>query len=225
MKLLGVRLARSIWLAPQHFFNPRGLDLRPLALALKARYQFLRTPLDEIAAPPQTQPQTEPQNLAWKFETGAFNTHGVTIEIISMTIHADGIVVDTRSSTDAADAFLQEALMFGSKEFGLTPAAEIPIRRIYASELNVHYPKRPQLFDPRLAKLVKEIDAAFGDEAVGGVDTLSLQIGNDTTKSPRPLVFRVEREANTAIVDNRFWSYAPIATEPHKRLLQLIEDA
>lgn len=215
MKLLAVRVARSIWLIPQHFLNPRGVFTRPLGEAFKARYQFEKTPF--------THPPASP-NDGWKFENGAFKVGGSFVQIIHMTVHSDGVVVETRSSTDDGDAYLDDAISFVSKEYGLPPVAELPIRRIYASELNVFYPKKPQLLDPKTSKLIKEIKAAFGDEAPGGVDLLSLQLGNDTTVAPRQLAFRIDREVNTSIAANRYWSYAPMPTAKHIQLLELIED-
>lgn len=100
MKLLAVRVARVIWLFPPYFLNPRGLFMRPAIEAIKGRYGFLKSPLDaEIPPLP---------NTGYRYENGSFSGKEGMVHIVSMVSHDDGIVIDTRSSTDDADAFLEE---------------------------------------------------------------------------------------------------------------------
>ena len=78
MKLLAVRLARSIWLIPPYFFNPKGVFLRPAAIALKARYNFLKSSLDS--------PQSDSKQ-ANELSDGGFVGKTGPVQILSMKIH------------------------------------------------------------------------------------------------------------------------------------------
>jgi hypothetical protein len=215
MKLLAVRLARSIWLTPQYFLNPRGFFIRPAIEALKARYSFLKTPLDKPLSAPKDDD---------KFENGAFVGKNGTVLITSVVLHSDGIVVDTRSSTDDGDAFLEDALDWLSKEYSLPSYTEVPIKRIYASELNVIFEKTPRLLDSRLLPFLDELSSIIGDKRTGKADFLSLQLGTDQTLSDKPVPFRFEREINTPFAENRYYSLAPTKTDLHLGLLRKLEE-
>lgn len=214
MKLLGVRLARSIWLTPQYFLNPQGLFLRRASVELKDRYEFLKGPFDNatIGTPDV------------KYEGGGFKTaSGTTIQIISLTLHGDGIVVDTMSSTDYADAFLEDVFRWLGKDYGLPSPTDSPIKRIYVSELNVAFEKAADFLNPKLKAFVDLVSATIGDEQGGGVGFLGFQLTTDPTRTPRPNVFRMDREINTSIEDNRFYSLAPVKTGEHIQLLEKLE--
>lgn len=216
MKLLGVRLARSIWLAPQHFFNPKGLFLRAASDAIKARYEFLKSPYDNNTAGTGDA----------KYELGGFkNKRGTSIQIGSFTLHNDGIVVDTQSSTDDGDAFLEDVFEWLGKEFGLPQVGITPVTRIYASELNVSLEKPPAFLNPKLKSFLEDVSTATGDEKKGKMGFLGFQLITDPERSPRPAQFRFEREVNTSIDGDRYYSFAPIKTSEHIKLLEKLEAA
>lgn len=215
MKLLAVRLARSIWIIPPYFLNPKGMFLYPAIEAMKARYSFLKTPLDGPLPPPP--------NDAYKFEHGAFDGGNGLVEIVGVIIHGDGIVIDTRSSTDDGDSFFQDVIAWGHKEYGLPAYSDLPFRKIYASELNVTFSNAPAIFNPKLAPFLDEVRSSISDESTGPTDFLSFQLGTDQTRSNRPMTFRFDREAGTRIDENRYWSYAPTKTSVHIKLLKKLE--
>lgn len=215
MKLLAVRLARSIWLMPPYFFNPKGAFLRPAAIALKERYNFRKSSLDN--------PQADPKQPN-EYSDGAFVGKNGTVQILSMKIHDDGLVVDTRSSTDDGDAFLEDATTWVSKEYGLPSHADLPIHRIYTSELNVVFEKPPLLLNPKLAPFFKAVSAAVSDESTGDVDFMALYLSTDQTRSKSPRVFRIDREVNTPHDENRYYSFSPTKTEIHMKLLASLEE-
>ena len=214
MKLLAVRLARSIWLIPPYFFNPKGVFLRPAAIALKARYNFLKSSLDS--------PQSDSKQ-ANELSDGGFVGKTGPVQILSMKIHDDGIVVDTRSSTDDGDAFLEDVTSWVSKEYGLPSHTDLPIRRIYASELNVIFEKTPPLLNPKLAPFFKAVSSAISDENTGNADLMALYLSTDQTRSKSPRVFRIDRETNTPYDENRYYSFSPTKTDIHLKLLEQLE--
>jgi hypothetical protein len=214
MKLLAVRLARSIWFIPQYFLNPRGLFLRPASVATKERYQFLKGPVDNGSIN-----SNEP-----KYEQGAFKTASGVIQIVTMTLHADGIVVDTRSSTEDADAFLEDLASWVAKEYGLPLFSDLPIKRAYISELNITLDKPPAFFNPKLDAFFRSVSSALAPEKTP-TGFLSWQFSSDPTVHPIQRNFRVDREVNTSFDSNRYYSFAALTTKQHLELLAKMEEA
>lgn len=214
MKILAVRTARAVWLFPQYFLNPRGAYIYPAELALKTRYNFRRTPMDNVQVG-----QTE----GLKFENGEFlGTNGI-VEIVSVTLHNDGIVVDMRSTTEDCDSFLEDALTWLSNEYGLPSYSDLPIKRIYVSELNVIFEKAPIIINPKLAPFIKELSKEIGSDRIGDLDFMSLYLSPDQTLSNNPPQFRFEREINTPFSENRYYSFSPTTTDIHVKLLTKLE--
>lgn len=215
MKLLAIRLARSIWLFPQYFLNPKGAYIYPAVEALKSRYSFLKSPADFPTAAP---------NEPVKFENGAFSGKNGTVLIASVTLHNDGIVVDTRSSTDDCDEFLEDALNWMSSEYGLAAYADIPMKKMYISELNVIFDKQPKIVNPKLVPFIKELSSLIGSEQIGDAHFMSLCLSTDQTLSANAPQFRFEREINTPFGENRYYSFSPTTTDVHLDLLAKLEE-
>lgn len=215
MKLLAVRMARAIWLTPSYFLNPKGLFIRPMIEAMRARYSFLKVPLDVPFPSPSE---------GTKFEQGVFNGKNGAVQIIGLTLHNDGVLIDTRSSTDDADSFMEDVIAWADKEYGMPALSALPIKRVYVSELNVTFQKPPAIFNPKLAPLLAEISAAIADKAQGNADLLSVQLSTDPTKTNRQSFFRVDREINTPFEEGRYYSFASTKTDVHIRLLERLED-
>jgi hypothetical protein len=213
MKLLAVRLARAIWAIPPYFLNPRGLFMRPVFEGLKGRYSFHRTPLDVQLGPPPRDGQ--------KFEDGAFATKEGTVLITSMTLLEFGIVVDTRSSTADADAFLEDAISWASMTYGTSSYEGLPIKRHYVSELNIRFEKVPQIINPKLSPFAELASSILGATS----DIISVQFGSDPTTITKQEQFRLDRETQTPHGENRFYSMATTTTENHLKLLETLETA
>ncbi len=214
MKLLSVHSAKSIWLVPINFLNPRGIFLRPAIVALKERYDFAVTPLEK---PPVT------EKNGWIFERGAFKNADGVIIAVNMTIHDDGIVIETRSSTEDGDLFLEDMLTWISKESKLPSYNTLPIKKIYTSELYVKFKKMPQILDKRLASFLKQANEAIGHEK-GPLDLSGFGLSTDLAQSERPLTFRFERQVNTPFSENQYYSFIPAKTELHIKLLEKLEE-
>jgi hypothetical protein len=182
--------------------------------AMKDRYSFLKTPLDNPFPKP---------NEGYKYENGAFNGKNGTVSITSVTIHDDGVVVETRSSTDDGDAFFEDAVNWSSKEFGLPPYSSVPIRKIYASELNVAFDNAPLILNPRLAKFLDDVSLSIGGSGKGNVDCLGFRLATDPDVSAKPAQFTFEREISTPFKENRYYSFATTTTDAHIKLLEKLE--
>src|SRR5712691_10152352 len=154
MKLLSIRSAKSIWLVPRDFLNPRGKFLRPAIPAFVERYSFAK----------YSEPKDAQDNQGTKFEFGSFTPNGGTPILLSMTVHTDGIVVETRSSTDDGDLFLDDALSWVSKEYGLPKVSDLPIRKIYASEVIVQAENTLHFLNERFSPFLKELSSVIGTD-------------------------------------------------------------
>ncbi len=135
------------------------------------------------------------------------------------SIFNDGLVADTRSSTDDSELFLKEVFNWGSKEFGIQlPAA---ITRQYLSEFNFELDHPLSSINPKLAAIGKKLGEKIGDENIDAYEFSGISFGKQWTGSGmRPQVpFRIERANNSLAKDNRFWTSAPLRTNDHMNLV------
>jgi hypothetical protein len=216
MKLLSVRSARSIWLVPLAYVNPRGKFLVPAAEAIVQRYRFSKGPdLNALTASP----------MKLQFDAGAFVALDGSNIVVNLTVHEDGIVVETRNSTSESDRFVEDLMTWMSEEYGLPTHTELNPRRIYASELAVRFEKPPAVFTDRFEKFRAKLTAgSHQSTAARPMDLIQLNFGTDPTSGPQSTL-RIEREVNTPFSESRYYSYAQTQTEEHIRLLREFESA
>jgi hypothetical protein len=210
MKILSVRAARCIWLVPTAFLNPRGLSLKAPLAAFVERYAF------KYEAP-------EGEKKGHRFAGGAFTKKGGAPIEIQLTIHDEGLVAENRSSTEDGDLFLEDSLGWLASDFGFPRHADLPIKKIYGSELFVQLEKRPSTLDSKLRGFTKLLSATLGTSQSGPFDLAHLNFGSDPEPSQSPAVFRFEREAGVRFAENRYYSFAPCQTEAHLKLLSALE--
>lgn len=188
--------------------------MRPIFEGLKTKYSFGKTPLDNPVAPSPSEGQ--------KFENGAFsNKNGNVVKITQLMLLDFGIVVETRSSTDDADSFIEDAITWASKEHGLSSYEELPIKKHYVSELNLMFDKPPPILNQKLSSFLKEVSSLVGANS----DFIGIQLGTDPTVSSVQQLFKFERETLTPHGQNRFYSMATTTTENHLKLLEQLESA
>ena len=199
---------------PVNFLNPHGLSLRALTVGLKERYNFSSSPIEK--------PTTEKDGA--QFQAGEFVLPDGRNITINMTIHGDGIVIETRSSTDDGDLFLEDALTWCHSEFRLPAKHELPMRMLYSSDIYVQFPKLPSLYNEKTLSLMGAITAIIGDDKVGLFDFQAFNLVTDPEKSDRTKSFRFEREINIPFSENRFYSSAPTTTSNHLKILDLIDE-
>ena len=89
------------------------------------------------------------------------------IEIVNFIIHADGFVIETRKTTDESEAFLVDLFDWSTKEFGLAKPADLPIKKIYSSEINFSLSKPIKLFNPALADFFADANGFTGTKELG----------------------------------------------------------
>jgi hypothetical protein len=215
MKLLSVIIAKSLWLFPVFDLNPKGQSLFPVMDWLIKTYKFQIFP-----------PANDPFDLAKgiKFENGIFQNKEGNQIILSLTVYNDGLVADTRSSTQDSDAFLEEMLTTISEPFKLQSFESVTRRNTYLSQLFISTDKSLEKINPKLNEL-----ARFLSDNVEGYKNLSYEFAslsfgteNAGTISPHPFIF--ERAVNTPFSENRYYSSASLATNKHLELLEKLEN-
>jgi hypothetical protein len=212
MKLLSVNLARSIWLGPMSDLNPRGINLASVLIPfLISTYKFKRFPsLQDV-----TDPSKE-----WKFQDGEYKVDNDSPIKIELTIHSDGVVADTRSSTVNSDAFLEEAWTKFSELFKMPSHQSILKRRLYISQVFVNTDKDLQLLNPKLSPICEYLSGEHQNRVfrLGGIS-----FWPDQTVKFNPISFTFERTINVPFSENRYYSAAPLQTDQHLDLLDKLE--
>jgi hypothetical protein len=220
MELLSVGVARSLWFVDVREMNPRGREFRTgLFSVLSEKYDFAKSPYDDNNETPNTK-----ESPGYKFIDGSFvNPEGIEV-MVNLTIFDDGLLAETRSSTDDADAFLDEVVQLAVDEFWLIFKPEMITRKVYVSELYVS-PSRPlsdlnrklDQMAARLTALTSMPDYPVRYEPAG------LIFYSDPIPKQEPGVFRFERKTDSPFSHNKFYSIAPLPTEAHLKLLDELE--
>jgi hypothetical protein len=209
MRLLSVDLARSVWLCNVFEFNPKGKSLYPVIPLLVNLYKFKSFP---------SQTEIPDYTKGIKFEGGEFrNSEGDVIDFM-LTVHNDGFVVDTKSSTKDSDAFLMEMLTRLSKDFDLPNYEQIIRKKLYISNLFITTDKSLELLNPNL----KEISKYLSDNFLHPFETGGISFWPDQTANlPR---FTFERVLNVHFVEKKYYSSAGLQTNQHLELLNKLEN-
>lgn len=217
MKLQSVSLARSIWLFPVLALNPAGLSLRSLLEAIINKYRFLVYP----TAPEQW------TSKEVKFENGIFlNSDDVEVAV-SLFLYKDGLIADTCSSTDDADAFLRNYLEWLHYEYSLVHYNDLaapPIKR-YASTVHVTYDYPIDKAIPGLQEVAKLVSkSASWHRGSGVMQPTGFSIGQDPAEAKGDIwEFKFERVVDAPFSANTFYSLALCETQTHLQLLRQFE--
>jgi hypothetical protein len=220
MKLVSVTTARSIWLVPVDEINPRGKYLSNAVQLLIKKYSFAKVPtIEELVTGPAE---------GLKFQEGAYTNRNGEQIYISFTVHRDGVVIDSRSSTDDNDLFMSEVLNLLSKTYDLPSQSELSIRRLYSSIIYIESDRSLKIISPKLIEFCQSISSMFNAISHHNVsfELSGLIFGSDpaTTSRLTPAPFRFERAEGVPFEQNRYFSSAPVPTETHLKLLSQLEN-
>jgi hypothetical protein len=220
MKLIHVKQARSVWLFDIQDLNPRGKDFgEELIDWIKDAYSFAVAPdIDKVL----TSPNLPTSGLV--FQRGRFQAREDSfVEIVSLTIHNDGIVVDTTSSTQEADRFISDLMESAAKEFGLAYEPEMIRKRLYVSTLIVRLEIAMASFHPGLTAFAERVSVALENGPPSNFQLAGLGFWTDPNDSGVHRTFTVVPQAGKLLSEHRFYSEAPLKTEDHLRLLEDLE--
>ncbi|MBM4301933.1 MAG: hypothetical protein FJ121_10500 [Deltaproteobacteria bacterium] len=220
MKLLSVKQARAIWLIQLVDLNPRGLNLVALIPPITKKYKFQQFPI-------------QPEELGFgkeikeiKFSGGSFQKDAQHDISIDLTLYNDGLVVDTRSSTEDSDSFLNEFLNWISMEFDLVPYQEVLRSKLYHSELWVKTDKSLNTLNPKLENFAKRLTSLIVGHNHHPIlfETYGISFWTNPTITLPPGPFKFERAEGVPFNENRYYSAAPLQTDVHIEMLEELEN-
>jgi hypothetical protein len=174
-----------------------------------------------LKLPPANSLATQPLDL--KFEEGVFvGTDGAPLAV-NLSILDDGMIAETRASTDESDNFLEDALSWASAEYGLPHYSELSIEKLYASELTVQLDLPANLFSARFSGYTERLRRGVSNNPEIPLELTALHFGPDPSLTKKIAPFKVERLANVPFDRNEYYSGAPAPTSEHIELLQAME--
>ena len=160
---------------------------------------------------------------ALTFENGNFITEDGRSIAIKMRIVSDGFAADCWSSTDDAQAFLDDAMGWLNTEHGLCLPDDRIAKKTYLSQLIVTTSKKLasisqnlEAFSSVLSKKAIEAKEADSEFSLGSVGCWS----NDPAKK---LICRFENQVGTKPSEKRFFTSGPFSTKLHVQLLEEFE--
>jgi hypothetical protein len=227
MDIRQVLLARTI-----QFFRIIGSSgyLPEIVQKTKNRYEFVVAPRNEDIlpqspkAPDQPKPTDQPKGV--EFKHGRLkNTEGRAVIIQQFSMFADGIVVDTTTSTEDSDLFVSDFVSWVQIEFSL----ELKLgRKLYISQLEIQAAAPLEIYSPtfkRVGKTVTELIHNYGlDVAPYQFSIVTLNFDQIGAVPPYPIPFQIERRINVPYKENMWFSQAPLRTKDHIKVLHELEN-
>jgi hypothetical protein len=214
VKILTVNSARAIWLINALRLNPRGRSIFPVIVGLAERYKFSKLP--------QANSLTI-QPLDLKFEGGAFVASDGAEVAVNLSILDDGMIAETRASTDESDGFLEDAVSWASAEYGLPHHSELSIERLYVSELVVQFDLSSNPFNQKFSGFAERLRRGVSNNPGIPMELTALHFGPDPSLTKKVASFKIERLANVPFDRNEYYSAAPVPTSEHIELLHAME--
>ena len=213
MELISITQARAVALIQVQQWDPFGTALTLESIAkLGSRYIFAKTPtrLEEI-----------------DFQKGLELLEGRLgeIRIDRITIYMNGIVIDTRSSTDDSEKVLQDIIALAHEAFG---AIIRPARQTFASQLMFRSDMNLFALNPVLPKiagvLTQRTSADMKHPFTFEPTAVQFNVDTAQAKTP-PAMFSIERRIDVPFAENTYFSQAPLRTAEHIELLKAFEAA
>jgi hypothetical protein len=214
MELVTIEETRVFNLTPLH--RPTGQLYLPEAIAKAiAKYGFLKVPTREEMA-------NVTDHVA--FGMGKFDD----TQIQELRIYGDGIVAEARSNSRILDAFIEEFMEWLEAELKIVPTVTPKPERYYESTIVVRSKKNlataidipSQIMEALNDHLEKMSYKARPYQPVGFLLDCDFTVPGGRRKPSR---FSVDRRLGVPFEDNVFFSQAPLPTDDHFALLELVE--
>jgi hypothetical protein len=211
MNVLFTGLARTIWLFEFALLNPTGMSLKGVMEEIGKRYQFAKTPKNELDFDDQR---------SLSFKSGTFLGQRKVPVLVSLNIYSDGIVADTMSSTDESTEFLADLAKWLSDTYGLTVPKERKVN--YLSQIDFQMETPLVDLNPRLSPFLRQAEGRMGTKSP--VEVVSIQFWTEDFGRPgTSAAVKIERKIPAAFSANHYFSQAPMSTRDHIALLNEFE--
>jgi hypothetical protein len=168
--------------------------------------------------------QTKGTPKGAEFQLGKVTRPDGTIAVIDkLTVFNDGLVVDSRISTDDSDLLLDSIEQWAKKNVsGIKNTG----KSFYLSQLEVKLgiSKYAKAFD-HLSEQVVSLLKEYGSVGITPYEFSSLYLAMEQSRllSSQPSPFSIERRSNISFEENVFFAQAPLKTHDHLRLLVDLE--
>jgi hypothetical protein len=215
MRLSAVTQARFVAVIEIFDLDPRGRLYYPgVFSAFAKRFNFQKFPQKY---------EDFDQQKGIEFFQGQWE--GGPIEKLS--IFGGGFSVDTRSSTEDSENFLEHCLLWAASEYGIQYQSGMIKRKAYVSNVTFHSdaPILVAMSRP-LAKLSERVTTAVGQILGEKIDYQPsvFWIHYDQLTRKMPIAgFTVQRRVEAPFSENKYYSEAPLPTDVHLTLLQEFE--
>jgi len=215
MKLLSIKLARSIWYLNVRDYNAKGLSLFPALRSIVELCKFKKVPSNE---------ELLTENPKLEFKGGEFINQNNEAFAVALTVFEWGLIADTISSTQNSDAFLSQMLNHLSEKFNFIDYERVLRNKNYVSHIHVSMEKSLQLVNPKLEEF-----SQYLTNNVIGHGNVSFEVGSigfwpDQIRPIHAAPFSIERESGVPFSENSYLSVAPLPTDQHIELLTRLEN-
>lgn len=211
MELISITLARVVAMVQIQEWDPFGkaLSLEAVAAACK-RYSFAKSPTKLEDLEPQKGIELSEGRLG-------------EIRIDRVNVFPNGIVIDTRSSTENSEKVLDDILALAHEVLGATIN---PVRRSFASQFifrsQMHLAALNPVL-PRIAGVLSERASADLKHPFSFEPTAILLNVDSSQIKTAPVMFSIERRAEIPFGENTYFSSAPVRTEEHIEIVEQFE--
>jgi hypothetical protein len=215
MQLSAVLLARVLLFIESLDLNPQGKTYYPdLVEGIVEKCRFMKFPqkLEDFD-----------ESKGVEFVGGRWGD--VTIE--AFKIFNNGLQLDTRVSTSESERVLREALAWASSNYGIIYHPKMVARRLYVSNLTFHtdVPILGTADSPvsRLAHRAQVAMAEMRGDDTRWAPTILTMNSDIWPRKPLHAPFTIQRRAEAAFGENKYYSEAPLPTDFHISLLEEFE--
>lgn len=219
MDIVSLESGRTTWLFPIEEILPLGgADGPKIIAAISSKYKFTH--------PPANPTREDIDKNGLKFAGGQMVRKGKIVTIAEFTVFNDGIV-SVSTSTENAEAFLQEIYAFFVSEFAFREiTSDVKKANLstvvvdFGASLNAFVQARNAEID-LIGKHLNSIDDTDFPVELARID---FALNKDPEFRP-PNIPRltIEKRAHTQFSQHRYYSSAPIHTARHLEILERIE--
>jgi hypothetical protein len=167
----------------------------------------------------------------YRSSTGAAFGAGRMGEIIieNFTLYAQGVVIDTRSSTDDCDRVFIDAAKWIAGMTGIEFSEERITRRFYVSQVSFSSDLKLESLNPKLKAISERLTEIVSKSASRQIEFettgISFQVDHSKNTSLFWQPMRIERLEGSSFQENKYFSAAPTSTDEHIHLLEEFEKA
>jgi hypothetical protein len=215
MNLVSVVSARAIWLFDLFRLNPKGLSNKVMISGVTQRYAFSKAPSSML----------DVEDNALVFDQGEFITEDGNRIYVGIKAYSDGLVGITSSSTRYTTEFMTDLSLYLVSIGFSFPPPEL-IKKGFASVLLVESDIELVRINPALERVLEFVHTRLVslDDKPRTYQVSGIGAWTDDAKKPfAPMAFRFERKMGVPFKENLYYSEAPLQTDEHLELLDMLE--